>query len=238
MDNKLINFITIDKEKFEDESVEFIKKIIKDSISSRGIATIGLSGGSTPKPIYEKLGDNKDSSIDWSMVYFFAVDERYIDKNSKDSIYDLISKSIFKNRVSLLEDHFITPNTSLPLKECIETYENDLKRLVERSNGSPDLVTLGMGEDGHIASIFPNASKSPLDESQMVYHTTTERFAIFDRITTNINFLASSKNKVFFMNGSSKKKVWDEMFTSQENVIRWPAHKIITSGNTNVIYRE
>ncbi|KAN0050458.1 hypothetical protein ACTA71_003582 [Dictyostelium dimigraforme] len=236
MTTKLYNFITEEKERFEDECVGFIKKVIIDSINSRDIATIGLSGGSTPKPIYEMLGN--DTTIDWTKVYFFAVDERYIDKSSKDSIYDLISKSIFKNRENLLATHFITPNTSLPLKECIETYSNDLKKLIEKSNGSPDLVTLGMGEDGHIASIFPNASKSPLDENDLVYHTTTERFAIFDRITTNINFLASSKNKVFFMNGSSKKKVWEEMVSSEENVIRWPAHKIISSGNTNVIYRE
>ncbi|KAN0032507.1 hypothetical protein ACTFIV_006406 [Dictyostelium citrinum] len=230
------NFITIEKEKFEEECANFIKNKIEESIKSRGIATIGLSGGSTPKPIYEILGN--DSSIDWNKVYFFAVDERYIDKNSKDSIYDLISKSVFKNRGNLLVDHFITPNTSLALKECIETYSNDLKKLIEKSNGSADLVTLGMGEDGHIASIFPNASKSPLDENDLVYHTTTERFAIFDRITTNINFLASSKNKVFFMSGSSKKKVWDEMESSQVNVTRWPAQKIISSGNTFVFYRE
>ncbi|KAM9990240.1 hypothetical protein ACTFIY_006282 [Dictyostelium cf. discoideum] len=236
MTSRLINFITIEKERFEDECVKFIKNVITDSINSRDIATIGLSGGSTPKPIYEMLGN--DSSIDWTKVYFFSVDERYIDKSSKDSIYDLISKSVFKNRENLLVDHFITPNTSLPLKECIETYSNDLKKLIEKSNGSPDLVTLGMGEDGHIASIFPNSPKSPLDETDLVYHTTTERFAIFDRITTNINFLASSKNKVFFMSGSSKKKVWDEMESSQLNVSRWPAHKIISSGNTNVFYRE
>ncbi|EGC34627.1 hypothetical protein DICPUDRAFT_34691 [Dictyostelium purpureum] len=237
MDSKLINFIKVDGDKFEDKSIEFIKGIIKESINSRNIAVVGLSGGSTPKPIYEKLG-NADESIQWEKVFFFSVDERYIEKASKDSIYDLISKSIFSNRKQLLDSNFVTPDTSLPLKDCIAKYEQDLKSLISKSGNAPDLVTLGMGEDGHIASIFPNASISPVDHKELVYHTTTERFAIFDRITTNINFLSSARNKVFFMSGANKKVVWDEMFGSQENINRWPAHLIIKSGNTNVIYRD
>eukprot|EP01133_Synstelium_polycarpum_P012044 gene12044-14091_t len=229
-----------DEQQFVSESVKFIHKIINDAIGARGIAVVGLSGGTSPKPIYQALASNGDG-VDWSKVYFFCVDERYIDKASADSIHHLISNSIYAASTPAhpyLSTNFVCPDTSLPLDQCILKYAKDLEAVVARAQGAPDLVTLGMGEDGHIASIFPVtgdfATAAP--PMEVVYHTTTTRFAVFDRITTNLYFLSDSRNKLFFMKGASKKVVWDEMLASPESVFRWPAQQIIKSGNTYVNY--
>ncbi|KYQ94045.1 6-phosphogluconolactonase [Tieghemostelium lacteum] len=240
---KLIDLIKFreftESKDYLEQSVKFIQDAIKEGIASRGIAVIGLSGGTSPREIYNRLTVSGDcTSIKWEKVYFFCVDERYIEKTSKDSIYDLISGTIFQNEPmsKLMNNNFIHPNTSLPLKECIQQYSLDLSLLLTKSSGIIDLVTLGMGEDGHIASIFPNGTVSPTERSEMVYHTTTDRFAIHDRITTSIKTLSQAYYKLFFMNGSKKKQVWDEMTTDTLNINRWPAQQIILSKNTHVHY--
>eukprot|EP01132_Coremiostelium_polycephalum_P009042 gene9042-11075_t len=238
--NSLIKFNQYkDKNEFIASTLQFIHSTIQNSIKERGVAVIGLSGGTTPRPVYEQLGKSKD--IDWSKVYFFCVDERYIDKSSKDSIYDLIRNTIFSHIQSnddpMLTRNFIHPETKLPLDECIAKYTRDLNQVLQLSQGSADLVTLGMGEDGHIASIFPSENgPSPLERLETVYHTTTTRFAVFDRITTNLITICQSRSKLFLMNGENKKKVWDEMVVTHENIARWPAQQVIKSGNTTVNY--
>jgi len=70
---------------------------------------------------------------------------------------------------------------------------------------------------------------------KLVIHTTTDKFAIFDRITLVLQPLQASKNKVFFMKGEAKLKVWEEMIHSPPNSHRWPAQLVISSGNTTLI---
>ncbi|EFA85205.1 6-phosphogluconolactonase [Heterostelium album PN500] len=235
---KLVEFNSEDS--FVNDSVSFIHSIINDAIKSRGAAVIGLSGGTSPKPIYNALVASND--IDWNKVYFFCVDERYITKTSADSLNHLVANSIFREGLpthKLLNDgiHFTCPNTSLPLDLCIAKYHADLEHLLKKSGGAADLVTLGMGEDGHIASIFPVTDENePPAPISLVYHTTTTRFVVFDRITTNLRFLEKSRAKLFFMKGESKKVVWDEMLAAPENIRRWPAQGIIKSGHTYVHY--
>ncbi|EGG20658.1 6-phosphogluconolactonase [Cavenderia fasciculata] len=234
------------EKEFIEGSCEFIYDIIKNAIAVRGNAVIGLSGGTSPKAIYAALTvpSEKNQTIDWTRVFFYSVDERYIGKESPDSLYHLVRHTIFADSTpvsGLIDKHFTTPDTSLALPECINKYKSDLSQLVQtKSDGAPDLSILGMGEDGHIASIFPQMDSTPdkhIDlPTDLVYHTTTTRFAIFDRITTNLNFLTSSRNKLFFMKGESKKKVWDEMVAQPTNPYRWPAQAINQSGHSNVFY--
>ncbi|GAM27597.1 hypothetical protein SAMD00019534_107730 [Acytostelium subglobosum LB1] len=227
--------------KFVSSSVQYVHSVIKNALTERGIAIIGLSGGTSPKPIYAQLTTVPAASeIDWKNVYFFCVDERYIEKTSADSLYHLVANTIFNTEAmrALIADHFICPDTSLPLDQCIKGYGQALQTIFARGSGHADLVTLGMGEDGHIASIFPTTDDQPAAPSDIVYHTTTTRFAVFDRITTNINNLKESSAKLFFMKGANKKVVWDEMIAAPENTRRWPAQAIVKSGNTFVYYQK
>jgi 6-phosphogluconolactonase/glucosamine-6-phosphate isomerase/deaminase len=100
----------------------------------------------------------------------------------------------------------------------------------------PDLVILGMGEDGHIASLFPPVAELALGDQALIIHTTTDAFAIHDRISVSLNLLAASDQQVLLLKGEKKKKVWESMLKSKEGDARWPAKRILEGGRATVIW--
>ena len=99
----------------------------------------------------------------------------------------------------------------------------------------PDIVTLGMGSDGHIASLFPPVPDIALGDEALVVHTETDQFAITDRISVSLNFLCAAQDQIFFLKGTDKKFVWDEMIASDEDEHRWPAKRMIETGDVSLV---
>ncbi len=215
---------------FVEQSVAMLRKHIAGAITSRGTCILGLSGGSTPRPIYEALGGEK--GIDWSKVWIFLVDERSVPPDHPESNQRLVREALLKN-APIPEGNLVFPDTTLPTGECIQKYAKDLWNLWK--DYLPDVVTLGMGDDGHIASLFPPLSDDALSDRFLVLHTTTDRCAISDRITLALNPIAAAGTQIFFLKGKEKKKVWEEMLASPEDERRWPAKRILASGNAVVL---
>lgn len=223
-----VNFVT--------QGVTMLKQTIMESIAARGLAMIGLSGGSTPKPIYDALGKEK---IDWSKVWIFLVDDRYIRADDPNSNRFLLRSTLLKN-AAIPESQIIFPDTSLPLPECMALYEKHLKSLFQmvrqthQGQGSPDLITLGMGDDGHIASLFPPLTDEAFGPS-LVIHTTTDKFVVRDRVSVTLPVLTQARQSVFFLKGAEKKRVWEEMIASSETQKRWPAKAVMEKTSVSVI---
>jgi 6-phosphogluconolactonase len=222
------------------KGVEFMKQKITGAIKTDNICIVGLSGGTTPWPIYEKLSG--DPEIDWTKVFVFLVDERYVDKNHQDSNQRSLANTLLKNK-AIPQSNVVLPNTDLRLEECIKDYAERLNKLLMKSKTkTADLVTLGLGEDGHIASIFPALDKSLHDKANdpsiLVIHTTTDRFPGKVRISTTFSIIANAKSQVFFLQGSNKLRVWQEMVDAKTDYVRWPAHRVIETGHTTVISSE
>ncbi|MBI4234900.1 6-phosphogluconolactonase [Candidatus Peregrinibacteria bacterium] len=187
------------KEKtFTTETVKFILSIKPK--------TIALSGGSTPGPIYKKLANILGKNIPRDRNFapakfpcslqppqngnsasqnFFQVDERYVPRTDKNSNYKLITDC------GLKLSHFF--DTSLPIDETLKKYEVKLPAKF-------DLIILGIGEDGHIASIFPEKSTKstsllPAIPSQKVVHTFAPKTSpIKDRLTLTLPYILKAKN--------------------------------------------
>lgn len=224
---------------FTQNATDFLEQAILSAIEKHGRAVIGLSGGSTPRPIYEALSKR---SLDWSKVWIFLVDDRYIRVDDPKSNQFLIRSTLLKN-APIPDSQIIFPDVSLPLPQCIDLYAKHLKVLFTKR--LPDLITLGMGDDGHIASLFPPLSDLALSDERMILHTTTPpaasgqaaRFDVRDRISLSLNALAGAQMSVFLLAGSGKKKVWEEMLASPEDVRRWPAKAILEHTNATVFAR-
>lgn len=215
------------KDQFVKAGTLLMKQHIDAAIKDHGFAVVGLSGGKTPMPVYEALAKER---IDWAKVHFFLTDERCVPASDKDSNIALIKHSLLLN-IDIPEANIVFPDTDLPLGDCITTYENDLKKLFLK--GLPDLILFGIGEDGHIASLFP-----PVREDKgldLVIHTTTETLAVRDRISLTLPVLAKAKTKLFMLTGEKKTAVWNEMLASEEGPERWPAKAILKSGDTEVL---
>jgi 6-phosphogluconolactonase len=125
---------------FLSSSVQWLQNEILSAMAKKGTCILGLSGGSTPGPIYEEVG--KLTGIDWSKVYVFAVDERYTPPTDKDSNRNLVGRTLLKHS-SIPKENIFFPNTTLPLEDCLAEYEKQLQTLFS-SRGLPDIITLGM----------------------------------------------------------------------------------------------
>jgi len=124
-----------------------IHGILKETINKRGRASMAVSGGSTPKTLFEKLSS---LNLDWSKVDLTLVDDRWVDTDNKDSNELLVKTHLIKNKAEKV--NFISlKNDAKSAKEGVSMSEEALK-----SFSMPfDIVILGMGEDGHTASLFP-----------------------------------------------------------------------------------
>jgi len=213
---------------FIDTSVRILSERIHQSIDEFGRAIVGLSGGSTPKPIYTALGK---CAIPWDKVSIFLVDERYVPADHDDSNQKLVRETLLKN-ARIPENQILFPDTSKPLDECIYHYDLTLAGML--SAGIPHIVTLGMGDDGHIASLFPPVPDEGYGD-RLVLHTTTDQFAIHDRITTTMVIIGSADRKIFFLKGEEKKKIWKEMMNAPEDLTRWPAKAALNLGGGVVV---
>lgn len=212
-------------EEFITKTVERMEELVNDAISKNGSAVVGLSGGSTPKPIYEKLSK---SAIDWNKVTLFLMDERYVDPSHKDSNQKMIRETL-TDHIAIPEGRVLFPLTTLPIDACMADYEKKIETL------KPDLFIFGMGEDGHTASIFPPVSEEILGSKKKVVHTQTDTFAVKDRLSLSLDVLSSAKNSLLLLRGDEKKKVLEEMMKSAEGPERWPLKVIIEQSEMEVI---
>lgn len=187
-------------------------------------AMIGLSGGSTPKPVYEKLSQEK--KIDWKRVTFFLLDERFVPVDHTDSNTKMIRETLLKN--SAADATFLFPDTTLPLEECIAEYDAKI------SAPYPDLVVLGMGPDGHIASLFPPVPPEAFGPANVI-HTTTDTFAVRDRISVTFPVLEAAEKRVFLMTGAEKIALLEKMQDGNQDASLFPASVLMDEKTTWIV---
>lgn len=222
------SIIASSQDEFVHKSVDWLEERIRGAVSKRGECVLGLSGGTTPKDIYTALA--KRHSIPWSNVILFLVDERYIAHDQKDANTKLLKDS---GLLSLPLKQVVIPKTDLSLCDCIADYD---ARIGELTKKAPfDVLTLGLGDDGHIASLFPPLAQTQLTSYQAAIHTTTDKFAVRDRITVTLEHLSNAQAIVFFLKGEAKMNVWSTMMSSAVDALRWPAHQVLTHGKTTLI---
>ncbi len=209
-------------ETFVRTSVRWIAATILQAQHDGRTAVIGLSGGSTPKPVYVMLA--AELGIDWNRVTFFLVDERYVPKDHADSNQRMIRETLLTHHAA--EAATVFPDTSLPLPLCVSDYEQKISALHRA-----DLVIMGMGDDGHIASLFPPIDPKAYGPAKTM-HTTTESFAVRDRITVTLPVLLHAAKRLFLVTGEKKSTLLTTMQKSNEDVSIYPAQYLFDAKTT------
>lgn len=210
------------EQEFTEKAAILLSKQIQFFIKEHGTCVIGLSGGTTPKPVYQMLA--KDKGIDWSKVTIFLVDDRYVTADHTDSNQHLVRATILTH-AQIPADQIILPHTHMPLEQCISNYNERLGELLK--DHPADIVILGMGDDGHIASLFPPVLDEAFDANLFAIHTTTDRFAVRDRISVTLPVLTKAKMAVFLLKGEGKRAVWEEMLKEKQDSRKWPAQAVL-----------
>lgn len=209
------------------ESVKWLTDCIREDIKAHGQCVLGLSGGKTPKVVLQELA--KAQGIDWHHVLLFLVDERCIAATDPESNQHLLEEVLLSHLE--VKPRVIVPDTTLEPEACAKDYDAKLKTFL--ANNEADILVLGMGTDGHIASLFP-----PLGEecfgSDTVVHTTTDKFPVHDRISATLPVLSGSKRQLLLLQGKEKQATLQQMTSDAENPKRWPLQAIEKLGKLRV----
>ena len=198
-------------------------------LQGRSRTTIALSGGSTPKLLFQILADQYATQVDWSGVHFFWGDERCVPPDHADSNYGMTK--------TLLLDHIDVPSANVhrirgeaePAAEAIR-YGQEIQATVSAVDGRPafDLIILGMGSDGHTASIFPHEMHL-LDETT-VCGVATHPTSGQHRITINGPVLNHAYQVAFLVTGEAKAEKVQIILKQQTGYKAFPASHIAPAG--------
>lgn len=214
---------------FTAEAVEWIATRIRQSIATDDCCILGLSGGSTPRDIYTALGRQPD--ITWSKVYIFLIDDRYVAHADPRSNTRLLHETIIPTS-QIPAGNVLVPDPDLPINDCMTQYATQLH--AQWNGHLPHIIVLGIGKDGHIASLFPPLTPNLIGDTQFLAHTTTDVFDVHDRIGLTLNPIASAAHHLVIL-ANEKKPTIDEMLASAEGVERWPLKRILEQEDVMVL---
>ena len=187
--------------------------------------TIALSGGTTPKTLFSVLAEEFNGSIPWKNVHFFWGDERCVTPENQQSNYKMAKQYLLdKINIPQTNIHRILGEND-PGKES-DRYAHEIKDFVKLRNGIPsfDLIMLGMGLDGHIASIFPD--QPALLKSDKVCEVSVHPVTMQKRITLTGKVLNNAAVLAFMVTGKSKAFLVSEILSKAKEADYYPAAHI------------
>ncbi len=198
----------------QDEIDEFLIKLFTDishsEIKKKNSFSIALSGGTTPLSFYEKLSKKKD--ILWDKIHIFFVDERMVpDSSSTSNIYQI--NKVLINSLRLKNVHYI--NKEIEEKDAALEYALDIKSFFKDEKPSFDFILLGIGKDGHTASIFPDTDA--MKEREKIIVLTQKKEDNFLRMSFSLSLINHAKNIVFIASGHSKVDVIKKIFLDKDS---------------------
>jgi 6-phosphogluconolactonase len=186
---------------------------------------VAISGGSTPRRLYELLGvaPYRDQ-VDWQKVHFFWVDERCVPKEDEASNFKIAFDRLL-SKVPIPNENIHRIKSEEDPEKAARDYEGDMKKFFGAS-GLPvfDLVLLGMGEDGHTASLFPG-SKSLQERARLAVPVYLGG-SYGNRITLTLPVLDNAAQILFLVAGSSKATVLSEILSDGKRKGEFPAERI------------
>lgn len=222
MRNTVTIFETIDEiaRHFGNMLAESINKIPEGSFF-----TIALSGGTTPKKVFEFLAANFKDKIDWQKVLVFWGDERCVNPESDESNYKMVRESLLQYVAIPTGNIFRIKGEQNPTEEAAR-YSEVIRKYVPIVHNTPqfDFMMLGLGEDGHTASIFPDNLQ--LFESENLCEVAFNPYTKQKRITVTGKVINQSKTIIFIATGESKAEIVDRIIEKKNGYGLLPASMV------------
>lgn len=197
-----------------------IAEILRAAVQDHDMATLALSGGSTPQAIYQLLSTDCKDVIDWDHTTVLLGDERFVPYEDPQSNFGMIQKCLLSG---------VKPAQVLPIptnlasaQACAEAYEQTLRQTLDK-DGRIDLVLLGLGEDGHTASLFPGA---PSLDDYIRWVTWSHPGTLpppVDRITLTYEILNNARNVAFLVTGAKKTATLQKILSGEADKKQMPA---------------
>jgi 6-phosphogluconolactonase len=194
----------------------------EEAIEERGRFTVVLAGGSTPETMYGILARDYMGRIDWSKVYVFFGDERSVPPHHEDSNLKMASE-VLLDHVPVANVHRI--RGELPPDEAAEAYEEELRKFFQTEDGPRfDLILLGIGADGHTASLFPWTPALEIQDRWVVANPVPRLDTT--RITLTVPAINAARAVIFLVEGEDKAEAVREVLEGDADPRAYPAKLI------------
>lgn len=219
--------ISSDKQQLGRAAAEYVARLSAQAVAQQGRFTMALSGGSLPKLLSPALVNPPlNTKIEWAAWHVFFADERCVPLTDPKSNYRLAAETLF-DQVDIPSPQIYPINDVLPPRQVAKAYQAELQRVFPNTQEFPrfDLILLGMGEDGHTASLFPN---HPLLQE-------TERWVaeILDspkpppeRITLTLPVINNARQVAFLAAGAGKADILAQVLETTDPTTPLPSQRI------------
>jgi 6-phosphogluconolactonase len=207
-------------------SLELVLTKLQTALATRGEAAIALAGGSTPKPIYEALSTQ---SLPWEKIHIFWGDERYVAPTDADS-NQLMARQAWLDQVDIPSSNIHAMPTEAEDPDAdARQYEAELREFFQLSEGELpvfDLILLGMGDDGHTASLFPHTAALTVSDRAVTVGNKDGQ----PRITLTAAAINQARCVMFVVAGENKRPALKEVFAVEADERVYPARSIQPRG--------
>jgi len=207
-------------------ALELILSKIEIAIAQRGQFTIALSGGSTPKPVYQALATQK---LPWEKIHVFWGDERYVPPDHPDS-NELMARGAWLDHVAIPATNIhAVPTLSYSPEVDAQKYEQHLQDFFQTAPGEfphLDVILLGMGDDAHTASLFPHTEALKVRDRLITVGNKDGS----DRITFTYTLINSARCTIFLVAGANKRPALAQVFAPTSDDFTYPSRLIQPSG--------
>lgn len=183
---------------------------IKESLETYEFCRIGLAGGSTPKTLYSLLAEEK---LPWEKIIWVQLDERYVPSDDHESNLKMMRQALF-SKAPVPPQNIIAFDTSLPQLSAAKEMSRQLIQLTNERFPLFDLLILGAGSDGHIASLFEGDSS--LDPSHYASIAHAKGYPTPQRLTSTLMALKSAERALLLLKGESKQALVTKLQSGED----------------------
>jgi 6-phosphogluconolactonase len=222
---EILVFSSLD-ELFQAAAGEFTGRV-RRAVEQRGSFSVALSGGSTPKGLHTLLAGQFGQSVSWDKIRFFWGDERHVGPSDADSNYRMAKETLLSKVPVDPAKIYRVPAEDPDPANAASQYERTLIRVFElkrRELPKFDLILLGMGPDGHTASLFPG-TQALHEESRLVVANWVEKLKTY-RITFTFPMLNNAACVIFLVGGKDKAPALSKVFSDASSGDEYPAKRV------------
>lgn len=197
-----------------------------EAVARAGWFVVALSGGSTPAALYSLLAAEFRDRIDWPRVHLFWGDERCVAPDHPDSNFRMTQEALLR-KIRIPPENVHRMNGEISPASAAREYEAELRRFFGlREDGWPrfDLIYLGLGEDGHTASLFPGSGA--VEESKRFVAAVYVESLKSYRLTITVPVINAAAQVTFLASGKSKAKIVRKILADHVTAAKYPAAKV------------
>ncbi len=202
-----------------DGAAEFVAESAAEAIAARGSFNVALSGGNTPRPVYQRL---VSAALDWTRVHAFFGDERCVPPDDARSNYHM-ARAALLDHVAIPAENVHRMRGEDPPETAAEAYAVELRNALGEG-GRLDLVLLGLGDDGHTASLFPGLAA--VTETRRAVMAAYVEFVGMWRLTLTPPIINAARRVAFLVSGDDKAEILHRVLQGPRQPIVLPSQAI------------